>query len=236
MPGSGPDDLHEEPDIHNNPPTDHLTGQGIDEAFSLFKTYLETRLEQKGKELEEKQKIDLTAEKFKFKSNQKQFVFNAELEELVEKNQRSKRPEGRQQGGTFNGPSQIAVAQETEACQTHRLEVKPAGTAVQEYESQDIASADDEDDKKTRNARAAANRERKQKERERQQQSNKKRCTTPNLGTPDHHLFRGIYIAIVFTLYSSCYSLRCFVFSRVILAPRELPIHLTVAVVLCKFL
>ena len=55
--------------------------------------------------------------------------------------------------------------------------------AVQEYESQDIAS-DDEDDEKIRNARAAANRKRKQKERERQQQSNKKRCTTPNLGTP----------------------------------------------------
>ena len=42
-------------------------------------------MEQKGKELEDKQKIDLQAEKFKFKSNQKQFVFNAELEELVGK-------------------------------------------------------------------------------------------------------------------------------------------------------
>ena len=60
--------------------------------------------------------------------------------------------------------------------------------AVQEYESQDIAS-DDEDDKKIRNARAAANINRKQNERERQQQSSKKRCTTPNLGTPDNHLF-----------------------------------------------
>ena len=53
--------------------------------FSHFKTYLETRLEQKGKELEDKQKIDLQVEKFKFKGNQKQFVFNAELEELAEK-------------------------------------------------------------------------------------------------------------------------------------------------------
>ena len=48
MPGRKPDDLHEEPDIHNNPPTDHPTEQGIDEVFSLFKTYLENRLEQKG--------------------------------------------------------------------------------------------------------------------------------------------------------------------------------------------
>ena len=56
MPGSGPDDFNEEPDIPNNPPTDPPTSQGIDEVFSLFKTYLENRLEQKGKELEEKQK------------------------------------------------------------------------------------------------------------------------------------------------------------------------------------
>ena len=121
MPGSGPDDLHEEPDIPNNPPTDPPTSQGIDEVFSLFKTYLENRLEQKGKELEEKQKIDLQAEKFKFKSNQKQFVFNAELEEL-KKNQRSKRPEGSQEGGSLNGSSQSSVAQGTEAYQTRRLE------------------------------------------------------------------------------------------------------------------
>ena len=56
MPGSGPDDFNEEPDIPNNPPTDPPTSQGIDEVFSLFKTYLENSLEQKGKELEEKQK------------------------------------------------------------------------------------------------------------------------------------------------------------------------------------
>ena len=56
MPGSGPDDFNEEPDIPNNPPTDPPTSQGIDEVFSLFKTYLENRLEKKGKGLEEKQK------------------------------------------------------------------------------------------------------------------------------------------------------------------------------------
>ena len=77
--------ITQEQDIPNNPPTDPPTSQGIDEVFSLFKTYLENRLERKGKEIEEKQKIDLQAEKFKFKSNQKQFVFNAELEELVGK-------------------------------------------------------------------------------------------------------------------------------------------------------
>ena len=209
MPGSGPDDLHEEPDIPNNPPTDPPTSQGIDEVFSLFKTYLENRLEQKGKELEEKQKIDLQAEKFKFKSNQKQFVFNAELEELVGKIKEANAQKDHKKVAHLTDQAKALLYKREKLIKL--ADSSEAGwDAVQEYESQDIAS-DDEDDKKIRNARAAANRKRKQKERERQQQSNKKRCTTPNLGTQDHHLFRGICIAIVFTLYSSCYSLRCFV-------------------------
>ena len=71
MPGSGPDDLNEEPDIITNPPitVDPPTSQGFEEVFSLFKTYFETRLENRDKELENKQ--------------------------------RSKRPEGSQQDGTI---------------------------------------------------------------------------------------------------------------------------------------
>ena len=80
MSGSRQDDLNEEPDINSNPAIDPPTLQGFEEMFSLsLKDILATCLEQKGKELEGKQKIDLQAEKFKFKGNQKQFVFNAEL-------------------------------------------------------------------------------------------------------------------------------------------------------------
>ena len=50
MPGSGPDDLNEEPDINANP-------QGFEELFSLFKTYFETRLEHREKELQEKKPL-----------------------------------------------------------------------------------------------------------------------------------------------------------------------------------
>ena len=77
MSGSGPDDLNEEPDINANPPIDLPTSQGFEKVSS--------RLEKKGKELEGIQKIDLQADKFKFRDNQKQFVFNAELEELAGK-------------------------------------------------------------------------------------------------------------------------------------------------------
>ncbi|CAH3127403.1 unnamed protein product, partial [Pocillopora meandrina] len=179
MPGSGPDDLHEEPDIPNNPPTDPPTSQGIDEVFSLSSRHI---------------------------FNQKQFVFNAELEELVGKIKEANAQKDHKKVAHLTDQAKALLHKRQKLIKL--ADSSEAGwDAVQEYESQDIAS-DDEDDKKIRNA---ANRKRKQKERERQQQSNKKRCTTPNLGTQDHHLFRGICIAIVFTLYSSCYSLRCFV-------------------------
>ena len=64
MSGSRPDDLNEEPDINASPAIDPPTPQGFEELFSFFKTYLETRLEHKGQELEGKQKIVLQAEKF----------------------------------------------------------------------------------------------------------------------------------------------------------------------------
>ena len=164
MPGSGPDDLHEEPDIPNNPPTDPPTSQGIDEVFSLFKTYLENRLEQKGKELEEKQKIDLQAEKFKFKSNQKQFVFNAELEELVGKIKEANAQKDHKKVAHLTDQAKALLHKRQKLIKL--ADSSEAGwDAVQEYESQDIAS-DDEDDKKIHNARAAASRKRKQKERE----------------------------------------------------------------------
>ena len=177
MPGSGPDDLNEEADIITNPPitVDPLPSQGFEEVFSLLKTYFETRLEHRDKELENKQ--------------------------------RSKRPEGSQQGGTII--AEKTKFQRDRSLSNSQTRVKPAGT--QQYECQDIAS-DDEDDKKIRNARAETNRKRKQKKRERQQQSSKRRCTTPNRGTADHHLASGFCIGTVFNVRSFCYSLRCFVF------------------------
>ena len=52
-PGSGPVDLDEESDINTNPPIVPPTSQRFEE---VSKTYPETRLEQKGKALEDKQR------------------------------------------------------------------------------------------------------------------------------------------------------------------------------------
>ncbi|CAH3165506.1 unnamed protein product [Pocillopora meandrina] len=136
MPGSGPDDLHEEPDIPNNPPTDPPTSQGIDEVFSLFKTYLENRF------------------------NQKQFVFNAELEELVGKIKEANARKDHKKVVHLTDQAKALLHKRQKLIKL--ADSSEAGwDAVQEYESQDIAS-DDEDNKKIRNARAAANRKRKQ--------------------------------------------------------------------------
>ena len=56
MPGSGPVDLNEEPDINANSPIDPPTSQGFEEVFSLFTTYFETRLKKRDKKLEDKQR------------------------------------------------------------------------------------------------------------------------------------------------------------------------------------
>ena len=53
----------------------------VDEELSLFKGYLETKLEAQGKLFEGQSKIQRSASEFKF-SNRKQFEVNAKLESL----------------------------------------------------------------------------------------------------------------------------------------------------------
>jgi len=54
----------------------------VDEVFSLFKGYLETKLEAQGKLFEGQSKIQRYASEFKFKGNRKQFEVNTKLESL----------------------------------------------------------------------------------------------------------------------------------------------------------
>ena len=49
----------------------------VREVFSMFKNYLEVKLEEKGRQLETKSKLDKQVTQMKFKGNQKQFEHNA---------------------------------------------------------------------------------------------------------------------------------------------------------------
>ena len=50
----------------------------------MFKDYLEKKLEDKGKQIEQKSKIDKEVVQLKYKGNQKQFELNAELNTIME--------------------------------------------------------------------------------------------------------------------------------------------------------
>ena len=52
----------------------------VNEVFSMFKTYLESKLDENTKQLESKSKLDKQVTQMKFKGNQKQFVLNAQID------------------------------------------------------------------------------------------------------------------------------------------------------------
>ena len=56
----------------------------VQQVFGLFKDYLSTQLDVKGKQIEIKQKIDKETVELKFKGNQKQFKLNSELDNIFD--------------------------------------------------------------------------------------------------------------------------------------------------------
>ena len=54
----------------------------VNEVFSMFKTYLESKLDEKTKKLELKSKRDKQVTQMKFKGNQKQFELNARIDSV----------------------------------------------------------------------------------------------------------------------------------------------------------
>ena len=213
MPGSGPVDLNEEPDINANPPIDPPTSQGFEEMFSLFNPFpFEWVL---------RALIDFTLSNARrFHSSMGNLLDGKGLRHISKLGWSigTKSSKINKEADAQKDHNKVTQLEQTKSLLDKRQKpIKLAHSseaswdAAQGYECQDIAS-DYENDKKIRNARAATNRKRKQKERERQQQTSKKRCTTPSRGTADHHLSSGICIATAFAVRSFCYSLRCFVF------------------------
>ena len=56
----------------------------VDQVFSMFKDYLEKKLDDKGKQVEQKSKIDKDVVQLKYRGNQKQFELNAQLDTIIE--------------------------------------------------------------------------------------------------------------------------------------------------------
>ena len=73
---------------HSTDTPQQVDGSGnlaaVDQVFSMFKDYLEKKLDDKGKQIEQKSKIDKDVVQLKYKGNQKQFDLNAQLDTIIE--------------------------------------------------------------------------------------------------------------------------------------------------------
>ena len=125
----------------------------VDEVFSLFKGYLNTKLEAQGKLIQGQSKIQKSASEFKFRGNRKQFEFiNAKLQSLLSRIK-----------ANADDPSQVnTLVQEAEQfIRKGQKSIKIADRSkdgwlvVQEYESDDLTS-NSEDDKRLKKAKNAA--------------------------------------------------------------------------------
>ena len=57
----------------------------VNEVFSMFKTYLESKLDEKTKQLGLKSNLDMQVTQMKFKGNQKQFELNAQIDSVLDR-------------------------------------------------------------------------------------------------------------------------------------------------------
>ena len=123
----------------------------------MFKDYLKKKLEDKGKQIDQKSKIDKEVVQLKYKGNQKQFELNAELDAILENietesdHSEPNTQEARQLISKRRKPIEIADKS------------KDGWQVVAEYESDELASGS-EDEKRPKKAREAASRKRRQKD------------------------------------------------------------------------
>jgi len=133
--------------------------QLVDQVFSLFKGYLSSQLEEKGRQLEESAKIDKEAPIIKFKGNRNQFELNSRLSNILSQIEDSvEKPSSEVRKLVAEGQHLIKKRQKLIKIADRK---KDGWLVVQEYESNDLAS-DSEGKKKLRKAKVAAERKRKE--------------------------------------------------------------------------
>ena len=136
----------------------------VDQVFSMFKDFLEKKLEDKGKQIEQRSKLEKEVAQLKFKGNQKQFELNAELDaifESIEIESESIEPHFfANQDVSQEGKQRIRKRQKL-------IEIadksRNGWQVVAKYESDELASGS-EDEKRLKKAREAESRKRRQKE------------------------------------------------------------------------
>ena len=136
------------------------TNVRITEVFSMFKTYLEEKIDEKEQQLELKSKTEKEVVQLNYKGNQKQYELNAKLDAILDAVAKANNAENARQ-------RIAALVTEAKALLKRRQKLikiadrnKNGWKVVEEYESDDLAS-DSEDERRLKRAKEAASRKRK---------------------------------------------------------------------------
>ena len=129
----------------------------VNEVFSMFKTYLESKLDEKTKQLESKSKLDKQVTQMKFKGNQKQFELNAQIDSVFDRIRSANDSKNNQVDDLVDEGKELIRKRQ----KLIRIADKSADgwKVVDEYVSDELASGS-EDEKRLKKAKEAASRKR----------------------------------------------------------------------------
>ena len=157
----------------------------VNEVFSMFKSYLETKLDEKSKQLESKSKLDKQVTQMKFKGNQKQFELNAHIDSIFDRIKYANASEKKEVDDLVGEGKELIRKRQ----KLIRIADKSTDgwKVVDEYVSDELASGS-EDEKRLKKAKDAASRKRRQPTQGRRGPD--KRFKGPSTSN-DQQLFRG---------------------------------------------
>ena len=165
--GDGPVAGTSESEINRNPTTAESSRRSnqtrsrtaespiVQDVFNMFKSYLEVKLEEKGKQIEGKPETDKQVGQLRFKGNRKQFEHNAKLESVLDRI--------RAETNGHNVAVSEFIKEGKELVRKRQKVIRIADKSVDgckvvnEYVSDDLASGS-EDDKRLRRARETVGR------------------------------------------------------------------------------
>ena len=73
------------PSGHSSSSPSEANPELVQQVFGLFKTYLNQKIDEKGRQIEAKSKIEKESVQLKFKGNRKQLQLNAQLDNILDK-------------------------------------------------------------------------------------------------------------------------------------------------------
>ena len=157
----------------------------VNEVFSVFKTYLESKLYEKTKQLESRSKLDKQVTQMKFKGNRKQFELNAQIDSVFDRIRSANDSKNKQVDDLANEGKELIRKRQ----KLIRISDKSADgwKVVDEYVSDELASGS-EDEKRLKKAKEPASRKRRQPAQGRSGLDKKFKGTSTLV---DQQLFRG---------------------------------------------